>query len=74
LNIGKGGVAVRTLSPLPADTRVHLKFRLPGASAEISAGGRVAWGDRKVGMGIQFDGLDAVDQSAIDAFVEEHQS
>jgi len=70
LNIGKGGVAIRTLSPLQAEARVHVKFRLPGAGTEISANGRVAWGDRKVGMGIQFDRLDNDDQAAIDAFVD----
>jgi uncharacterized protein (TIGR02266 family) len=74
LNIGKGGVAIRTLSPLQVETRVHLKFRLPGATTEITAEGRVAWGDRKVGMGIQFDRLNADDQAAIDAFVEGHES
>jgi uncharacterized protein (TIGR02266 family) len=70
LNIGKGGLAIRTLSPLQAETSVQLKFRLPGASGDIEASGRVAWSDRKVGMGVQFDPLDAGDQAAIDAFVD----
>ena len=74
LNIGKGGVGIRTLSPLPIETRVHLKFRLPAGTREISAEGRVAWGDRRVGMGIQFDGLGSEDQAAIDAFVDGHDS
>ena len=70
LNIGKGGLAIRTMSPLAPDTPVHLKFRLPGSASDLEAEGRVAWSDRKVGMGIQFERLDAEDQAAIDAFVE----
>jgi len=30
----------------------------------------VAWSDRKVGMGIQFDHVETVAQDAIDRFVE----
>src|SRR4030095_2652150 len=30
LNIGKGGLAIRTLSPLPPETRVDVQFRLTG--------------------------------------------
>jgi uncharacterized protein (TIGR02266 family) len=74
LNIGKGGIAIRTLSPLPADSRIEVKFRLPGGAAEISAGARVAWSDRKVGMGLQFERIEPDDQSLIDAFIDEHQA
>jgi uncharacterized protein (TIGR02266 family) len=70
LNIGKGGLAIRTMSPLAPETAIHIKFRLPGRTTEIEADGRVAWSDRKVGMGIQFERLEADDQAAIDAFVE----
>jgi uncharacterized protein (TIGR02266 family) len=70
LNVGKGGLAIRTMSPLPAETALHVKFRLPGRAREIEADGRVAWSDRKVGMGIQFERLEADDQAAIDAFVD----
>jgi uncharacterized protein (TIGR02266 family) len=70
LNIGKGGVAIRTMSPVAPEIGVHLKFRLPGHAHDIEAEGRVAWSDRRVGMGIQFERLDAEDQAAIDAFVD----
>ena len=70
LNIGKGGVAIRTLSPLAVETRIDLKFRLPGHSGDIAASGRVAWSDRKVGMGVQFERLDEGDQTIIEAFVD----
>jgi uncharacterized protein (TIGR02266 family) len=73
LNISKGGLAIRTMSPLAADTRLQVKFRLPGTSTDIDAAGRVAWSDRKVGMGVQFERIAEDDQAAIDAFVEEHK-
>jgi uncharacterized protein (TIGR02266 family) len=71
LDIGKGGLAIRTMTPLPRDTPIHVKFRLPGTTHEIEATGRVAWADRKVGMGVQFEHVSSNDQRAIDAFLEE---
>jgi uncharacterized protein (TIGR02266 family) len=67
LNLGRGGLAIRTLSPLSPGTVVELKFRLPASSADVEARGRVVWADRKVGMGIQFERVSAADQQAIDA-------
>ena len=72
LNVGKGGVGVRTMSPLAAGTAVQLKFRLPAGTSDIEAPGRVAWSNRQVGFGVQFEQLDAAAQAAIDAFVEEN--
>jgi CheY-like chemotaxis protein len=45
LNLGKGGVAIRTMSPLERGSTVHARFRLPGATREVEAGSRVAWTD-----------------------------
>jgi uncharacterized protein (TIGR02266 family) len=70
LNIGKGGVGVRTMSPLAAGSAVQIKFRLPAGTADIEATGRVAWSNRQVGFGIQFEQVAAGAQSAIDAFVD----
>lgn len=72
LNIGKGGIAIRTMSPLAAGERLSLRFRMPGQRREIEADGRVAWSDRKVGMGVQFERLDGADQAVIDDFVDSH--
>ncbi len=74
LDVGKGGLAIRTMNPLAGGTEVLLKFRLPNASGDIEAGGRVAWSDRKVGMGVQFEHVDAESQMAIDAFVDDHRA
>ena len=70
LNIGKGGLAIRTMTPLEAETIVQLKFKLPGQPVDIEASGRVAWSNRKVGMGIQFETIEGDGQQAIDDLVE----
>ena len=73
LDVGKGGLAIRTMNPLALGTEVLLKFRLPNAPDDIEAAGRVAWSDRKVGMGVQFERVAQDDQTAIDAFVDDHR-
>jgi uncharacterized protein (TIGR02266 family) len=72
LNISTGGVAVRTTSPLDVGTELKLRLRLPGAKREPDVEARVAWVDRRVGMGLQFMRVAADDQAAIDAFVHRH--
>jgi len=69
LEVGRGGLAIRTMDPLATGTALQVTFRLPGAPDEIDAFGRVAWSDRKVGMGVQFESLAAEHQQALDAFV-----
>jgi uncharacterized protein (TIGR02266 family) len=65
LNLGRGGLAVRTLHPLALGLLVELKIKLPG-KAEIEVKGRVVWSDRKAGMGVQFERVSPADQRAID--------
>jgi uncharacterized protein (TIGR02266 family) len=72
LNLSHGGVAIRTTSPLEASTRVRVRFRVPGAPADVNAEGRVAWSHPRVGMGIQFESVDAASQTHIDNFVDAH--
>lgn len=72
LNLSHGGIAIRTTSPLDQDTRARLRFRLPGSKRDIDAEARVAWSDKRVGMGMQFEKVDAADQTAIDEFVDAH--
>jgi hypothetical protein len=45
---------------------------MPGLKRDIDAEGRVAWSDRRVGMGIQFDKVDPASQTIIDSFVDAH--
>ena len=72
LNLSKGGLAIRTMSPLESGAQVRARFRLPGSKQEIHSESRVAWSDRKLGMGLQFEKVAPPDQAAIDQFVDQH--
>jgi CheY-like chemotaxis protein len=54
LNVSRGGLAIRTLTPLEAGAAISVKFRLPPGTTDIERSGHVVWADRRVGMGIQF--------------------
>lgn len=72
LNLSHGGIAIRTTSPLDSGSVIKVRFRLPGSKLDVDAEGKVAWSDRRVGMGIQFETVDTANQAAIDAFVDAH--
>src|ERR687898_2735770 len=72
LNLSKGGLAIRTMSPLQGGAKVRVRFRLPGSKRDIEAECRIAWSDRRVGMGLQFEKVESVDQASIDEFVDQH--
>jgi uncharacterized protein (TIGR02266 family) len=72
LNLSKGGVAIRTMTPLEKGVQLRTRFRLPGSRTEIEAESRVAWTDRRIGMGIQFEKVEPADQAAIDQYVDQH--
>jgi CheY-like chemotaxis protein len=70
LNLSRGGIG--TTSPLEQGVRIKVRFRMPGSKRDVDAEGRVAWSDRRVGMGIQFDRVEPANQSVIDNFVDAH--
>ena len=72
LNLSRGGIAIRTTSPLENGAQARLRFRLPGSKKDIDAEARVSWSDRRHGMGLQFDKVETPDQTAIDQFVDSH--
>jgi uncharacterized protein (TIGR02266 family) len=72
LNLSHGGIAIRTTSPLDGGSKIKVRFRMPGSKRDIDAEGRVAWSDRRVGMGIQFETVDPANQAIIDNFVDAH--
>jgi uncharacterized protein (TIGR02266 family) len=72
LNLSKGGLSIRTMSPLQPGAKVRTRFRLPGSKMDTEAESRVAWSDRRIGMGLQFEKVEPVDQQSIDAFVDQH--
>jgi two-component system chemotaxis response regulator CheY len=72
LNISRGGVAVRTTNPLAAGVTVKARFRLPIAKRDIDVESKVAWSNKRVGMGLEFLALSAQDQQAIAEYVDSH--
>jgi uncharacterized protein (TIGR02266 family) len=72
LNISHSGIAIRTTSPLETGARIKVRFRMPGSKKDIGAEGRVAWSDRRLGMGIQFEKVEPGHQALIDNFVDAH--
>ena len=72
LNLSHGGVAIRTTSPLEAGAGIKVRFRIPGSKRDVDADGRVVWSDRRVGMGVRFEHVDATCQVLIDNFVDAH--
>jgi uncharacterized protein (TIGR02266 family) len=72
LNISKGGIAIRTMTPLELGVKARVRFRLPGSKQDIDIESRVVWSDKRTGMGLQFDRVEAVDQGTIDEFVDGH--
>jgi hypothetical protein len=45
---------------------------MPGSRRDLDAGGHVAWSDRRVGMGVQFEAVEPESQTIIDNFVDAH--
>jgi uncharacterized protein (TIGR02266 family) len=72
LNLSHGGIAIRTTSPLDGGAKIKVRFRMPGSKRDIDAEGRIAWSDRRVGMGVQFETVDPASQTLIDNFVDAH--
>ncbi len=79
VDLGLRGVFVERAEPLPVDTRVTLRFTLPGNERVMRASGRVAWShvpdaDARLppGLGIEFDGLTGEDWQRVRAFLLDH--
>ena len=72
LNISRGGVAVRTTNPLEKGTSVKVRFRIPMVKKDIDVEAKVAWSDRRVGMGLAFSGLGEDEQKMIAEYVDSH--
>jgi uncharacterized protein (TIGR02266 family) len=72
LNLSRGGIAIRTTSPLAPDAKVRVRFRLPGSKKDIDVDAVVCWSDSKVGMGLRFEKVDESGKESIDEFVDSH--
>src|SRR5216110_2185645 len=69
-HLSHGGIAIRTTSPLESGAKIKVRFRMPGSKQDIDGEGRVAWSDRRVGMGIQLETVEPNNQTIIDSFVD----
>lgn len=72
LNLGAGGLALRTLTRIAVGTPIALRFRLPSLSRDVEADARVCWTDVRFGLGAQFERIADDDLAAIESFVERH--
>jgi uncharacterized protein (TIGR02266 family) len=72
LNISRGGVAVRTTNPLAKGTVVKVRFRMPMSNRDVDVQAKVAWSDKRVGMGLEFAGLSESDEKVIRDYVDSH--
>src|SRR5882762_1151794 len=72
LNMSRGGIAIRTTSPLETGAKIKVRFRMPGSKHDIDADSRVAWSDERHGMGLQFEKVNEANQAIIDNFVDAH--
>jgi uncharacterized protein (TIGR02266 family) len=72
LNLSHGGIAIRTTSPLDVGSRIRVRFRPPGSKRDADAEGRVAWSDRRIGMGVEFERVEPAHQASIDQYVDAH--
>ena len=80
LNVSNGGLFVKTETPLPLDSPVILKLKLPGEEDMIEIEGRVIWINPKgrknsfpKGMGIQFEKMSKESEKRIKQFVSKYQ-
>ena len=70
LNLSKGGLGVRTMSPLEVGAEVRVQFRLPRTEHDIEATARVVWSDMRAGMGLEFQDVSSGDLAAVEEFVD----
>jgi uncharacterized protein (TIGR02266 family) len=75
LNLSSGGVFIIADNPLPIDSELSMRFRLPGDEEMLAVRGRVVWIKQRssfypAGMGIQFTEISPEHQKKIHAFVE----
>lgn len=72
-NISLGGMFVETIDPLPVQTPVVVRFKVPTQSEPIEVGGEVRWLEQVgavYGMGVRFAGLRAREVWALNRFFQ----
>ena len=72
LNLSRGGLGIRTMSPQETGTKVQVRFRLPDTPFDVEALCRVAWRDQRSGMGVQFEEVAPPAQATLDEYVDRY--
>ena len=70
LNLSLGGALVAASRKLRLGLRLQISFSVPTVDQPIDVGATVRWADGS-GVGIQFDGLRALDVWALNKFFEQ---
>jgi uncharacterized protein (TIGR02266 family) len=68
-NVSRGGLGIRTASPVEVGTGMRVRFRLPTSRTDIESEAQVVWAEHGVGMGVQFSLLDGEARTALESFV-----
>ncbi|MFH2010469.1 MAG: TIGR02266 family protein [bacterium] len=78
MNLGKGGIFLKTLLPLETGTLLRCSFRIPDGEGPIVANAKVVWTrrgaearDAPAGMGIRFINLTKQEQTRLRAYISE---
>ncbi len=70
-NLSEGGMAIRSLGKLAADTEARIRFSLPGANVTLELRGQVAWTDGTGHAGIRFVDVPQTSQYQLDKWLRE---
>lgn len=80
-NISRGGFFLKSLDPLPLDSTVTALWYLPGQRKTLCCKGKIVhvvfdrFGEVESGMGLQFQNVNALEQSILDEhFVNERRN
>lgn len=78
VNVGEGGIFLKTDLPLGLGTEVHIEFAIPGSGDKLHMVGKIVWskeeilGEEKriVGKGIRFTESDNLTRERLAAYME----
>jgi uncharacterized protein (TIGR02266 family) len=75
IDIGRGGLFLRTAVRMPRGSSVEVRLQLPGRIDELSASGTVVWAgnvDGRMGVAVEFS--EARDQEALGGFLDRRRA
>ena len=75
VDVGRGGLFLRTAVPMPHGARVEVRLQLPGQISAINASGKVVWAgnmDGRMGVAVEFS--EARDQDELRRFLDASSS